>query len=54
MVCEQKGLKEVEEDGETHLILWGVELFWEYRTLVKRDVRNGERCMYFVCDFNGK
>jgi len=27
---------------------------WEYRTLVERDVRNGERCMYFVCDFNGK
>jgi len=22
--------------------------------LMERDVRNGERCMYFGCDFNGR
>jgi hypothetical protein len=27
---------------------------WECRTLMKRDLRNGETYMYFVCDFNGR
>jgi hypothetical protein len=24
------------------------------KSLLKSDGRNGERCMYFVCDFNGR
>ncbi len=27
---------------------------WKCRTFIKREGRNGERCMYFVCDFNGR
>jgi hypothetical protein len=27
---------------------------WDYKTLMERDVKGGKRCMYLVCDFNGK
>jgi hypothetical protein len=26
----------------------------EYKTLMERDVKGGERYMYLVCDFNGR
>jgi hypothetical protein len=32
----------------------GSGTIWEYKTLMDRDVRNGEICMCFVCDFNGR
>jgi hypothetical protein len=25
---------------------------WKCRTFIKRERKNGERCIYFVCDFN--
>jgi len=27
---------------------------WKCRTLIKREERNRKKCMYFVCDFNGR
>lgn len=39
MVCEKKGLEEVEEGFIRDL---------------KSEVREGEKCTYFVCDFNGR
>jgi hypothetical protein len=30
------------------------ELFLRYGEFSFKDGRNGERCMYFVCDFNGR
>jgi hypothetical protein len=41
VVCEKEGLDEV---GEEHGFI---------RDL-KSEVREGERCMFFVCDFNGR
>jgi hypothetical protein len=32
----------------------GSGTIWEYKTLMERGVRNGEKCMYFACDFNGR
>ncbi len=52
MVCDGEGLKKV-EDGEIHSILWGVGQL-ECGTFIKRNERNKERCMYFVCYFNGR
>jgi hypothetical protein len=47
VVCGEEGLEEVEEDGEIHSILGGVGQL-ECGTLIERDVRNGERSMYFM------
>ncbi len=41
MVCEKRGLEEV---GEEKGFIRDLE----------NEVREGERCMYFVCDFNGR
>jgi hypothetical protein len=27
---------------------------YEYKTFIERDVRGRKRCMYLLCDFNGK
>jgi hypothetical protein len=50
VVCGEEGLEEVEEYGEIHLILGGVGQL-ECGTIMEKDVRNGERCMYFVWYF---
>jgi hypothetical protein len=43
----EKGLHELEEDGEIRSILGGVGQL-ECGTLMERDVKNGKKCMYFV------
>jgi hypothetical protein len=47
VVCEEEGLEKAEEDGEIHLILWGVGQL-ECGTFIEKNVRNKERFMYFV------
>jgi hypothetical protein len=49
----EEGLEEVGEDWGGAFEIFGVE-HWKCRTLIKREGRNEEKCMYFVCDFNGR
>jgi hypothetical protein len=54
MVCGEEGQEEVKEDGEIHSILCGSGIIWECKTFMEKNVWNGKKCMYFVCDFNGR
>jgi hypothetical protein len=53
VVCGKEGLKEVGQDSKRHsrFLEWG---HWECKTLIDKEGRNKQKCMYFVCDFNEK
>jgi hypothetical protein len=50
----RRGIKGSGRGWGNSINILGSGTIWEYRTLMERDVRNGKKCMHFVCDFNGR
>jgi hypothetical protein len=47
VICGKKGLEEVGEDGEIHLIFGEMGITWECKTLMERVVREWRK-MYVL------